>query len=764
MTKDKWKSCQYLNKIGRVLKDGIWALGLNLLLAILVFGYYLIQEQGLFSLSYDFNSQIIPFTKSLLDTLHGDSGLWSWNIDLGSNVVTALSYYLLGSPFFWIFSWCKGEQVLYIVGLEYILKYALTGFLSYYYFRRHTEHKILALAGSVLYSFCGFQTVNLLYTIMHDAVAFFPLLLLTFEEMLEKNRRGYFALAVCVNAIVNYYCFIGEVIFLGIYFLLRYLCSDFQYYRKKIWLCMTEGLLGVLMASVLFIPAISSILKSSRVSEGIPISQFFSIGRRDLLQYYISFLYPSEMFMQRSSIYTEDWTSRSAYLPMVSVTLEIAYLLKRKKHDWLKRVLVVMTILMIVPVGNGLFSLFMTNYCRWFYMPIVFMIVASVKVMEDLKVYKVWKVSVAMLALIIVQYLGFEWWNVHKFQLILDRERYHTILIMGMLGIMILLCICVIKKKQIQQKALLISISFFAVLTTSYTCHLYQIFDGSDSFFYQDRIDAINQLEPEEGVRYLTDEDNLSMLGGFSGIHSFISTITGSIPEFWESLGLEKKIFSPIGPTGTNELLSVKYMICEQPVEEYELVETYMAGEAVYYLYQMPYSLNIGYTYDSYLDYEDFILLPKEIRALVMLKTLIVPKQAGETLQGMKKLSVSDVEKLSETDIPKLVELHQEENATDFKIEKDKFSCCISTEAEKYAFFTVPYDKGWSATVNDRRVEMIKVNGFMAIPIEAGDNQIEFTYHDSVFGIAIWISIVSLGVWLFYMYVGKNREKIWKIR
>lgn len=758
MIMDTRKRSHYIGNKGKILKDGIQALGLNFLLAILVFGYYIIKEQGLFSLSYDFNSQIIPFTKLLLDALHEERGLWSWNIDLGSSIVSALSYYLLGSPFFWLFSRCSGNQVLYIVGLEYIVKYAVTGVTSYYYFKRHTDNKILALVGSVLYSFSGFQTVNILYTIIHDAVAFFPLLLISFEAMLENNKRGWFALAVCVNAVVNYYCFIGEVVFLIIYFLLRYLCSDYRYYIKKIWLCIWEGLLGVLMASVLFIPAILSILKSSRISEGIPISQFLSIGRRDLLQYFMSFIYPSEMFMQRSSIYTEDWTSRSAYLPLISVTLEIAYLIKRNKHDWLKRMLVVMTILMILPVGNGLFSLFTTNYCRWFYMPIIFMIVASLKVMDNLKEYKVWIISLAMITLITMQYLGFEWWNVHKFQLILIRERYNMIIAMGMVGAFILLGICIIKSKQTQQKVLLIAISAFAIITTSYTCNLYQVFDGLDSDFYADRIATIDQLESEDGVRYLTDEDNLSMLGGFSGINSFISTITGSIPEFWESLGLEKKIFSPIGPAGTNELLSVKYMICEQPVEEYQLVEAFLQNEVMYYLYQMPYYLNIGYTYDTYLSYDDFMVLPEEIRAIVMLKTLIVSEQDNERMQGMRKLQIADIENLSESDIPMIVEEHGKENATEFKIGKDKFTCEVNAEKEKYAFFSVPYDKGWRAQVNGKDVDVIKVNGFMAIPVEEGNNQIEFYYYDEIFCLSILLSMISFCVWALYMYRSKVGE------
>lgn len=742
----------------RFMSDGFIALALNFFLAVVVFGFSIWKEKGLFSLSYDFNSQMIPFTKLTLDVLHGENGLWNWNIDLGNSIISSMSYYTLGSPFFWLFGWCKGEQVLYVIGLEYIVKYAVAGLTSYYYFKRYTQNKVLAIIGSVLYSFSSFQTTNLLFLIFHDAVAMFPLLLIAFEEMLENDRRGWFALAVFINAIVNYYCFIGEIVFLVLYYIFRYLCSDFKCYSRKLGLCIGEGILGIVMASVLFLPSIICVLKNSRVAEGIPFSSFLSISRRDILQYFMAFMYPSEMLMQRSSIYSEDWTSKSAYLPMIGITLEVAYFLKRKKHDWLKRVLIVITILMILPVGNGLFSLYTTNYCRWFYMPIIFMILASIKTMEDLKGYKASFVSIGVFALMLVQYGVFWWWDANKFELILIKDRFQAIIFLGIFGVIVLLLICMIRNHMIQQRVLLIAISCYAVITTSYTCNLYQIFDGTDSELYKNRIEAISQLESEDGCRYLTDEDNLSMLGEFSGINSFISTISGSIPEFWESLGLEKKIFSPIGPAGTNELLSVKYMISEQPVEGYQLSEMYTQKGISYYLYQMPYYLNIGYTYDSYLSYDDFMALSEEVRAIAMLRTLVVSEQDFENMQGMKKLQFKDVECLSETDIPMLVEEHRKENATEFEIGKDKFTCKINAQEEKYAFFSVPYDKGWSATVNGKDVNIIKVNGLMAIPIESGDNQIEFYYFDKIFCLSILLSMVAFCIWAAYMHRSKVGE------
>ena len=144
-----------------------------------------------------------------------------------------------------------------------------------------------------------------------------------------------------------------------------------------------------------------------------------------------------------------------------------------------------------------------------------------------------------------------------------------------------------------------------------------------------------------------------------------------------------------------------------------------------------------------------------------MLKTLIVSEDDIGKLQGMTKMQISDMLSLSEADIPALVEEHRPENATDFVINKDKFACQINSQKEQYAFFSVPYDHGWRATVNGKETEIIKVNGLMAIPVEAGNNLIEFYYFDRLLFASGLISILSLGILAFYMYRTKNKiEKV----
>lgn len=743
MDKQMYK-CKYKEYIGAF----IW----NLILAVITFGFFLIKENGLFSLSYDFDSQIIPFTKLSLDAIHSGSGVWSWNLDLGADIVKVMGYYGLGSPFFWLFSWNKGTNVLYILGWQYVLKYTIAGFSSYCYLRKYANKKETALIGSILYAFSGFQTINLMFFIFHDAVALFPFMLLAFEEMVENDKKWWFAFTVFFNAAVNYYCFIGEVIFLILYFGIRYLLLDWKRYIKILGRCILEGCLGIGMASVIFIPSILNVIQNSRVADGISLQTFWNISKREIMQYIMAFILPSEMSMGRSCIYVEDWTSRSAYLPMIGVTLEVAYLLKKNKKDWLKCWLILMTILMIVPIGNGIFALFTTNYCRWFYMPVLFMILASVKTMDEWNEYPVSFAAIVMILVTLGQYFLFHWWDRNKFPLIFNEQRYTILTITAALGIAVLIiCKFMLKTERTRNRLLLYGVSIFAIATTVYTCGLYQRFDNKDSYSYQNRINMLNEIGKDinDSYRVLTSEDNISMIGEFKGINSFISTISGSIPEFWEALGLEKVIFSPEGPDGTNELLSVGYYLTQNEDNNGKLVKAYEEGSEKYYLYQMENSLNIGFCYDSYIVRSEFERLEPSVRALTMLRTLVIDDAyEQEVSKCLKKDSISICEKLTKEDIPDLVSAHKKENVYDFYTGADKFGCRIEVDSPKYVFFSVPFDKEWSAVVNGNNVDILNVNGLMAVPVETGENMIEIKYNNNLLKCVIVVSVVFWVIWI----------------
>ena len=194
-----------------------WALKafvLNLVIGILGLGWTMLLKGGLFSVAGDFNVQQIPFAMYANDAIKSGNVIWDWSLDLGSNFIGGMTFYILGNPSFWLSLLFPSDLFMYVVGWLYILKYAFAGFTAYLWIRRFVRHPEYALTASVMYAFSGFMNENLLFYHFHDVAALFPLLLITFDMLMEEKKKGPFIFAVCLNAIVNYFFFFGEVYFL----------------------------------------------------------------------------------------------------------------------------------------------------------------------------------------------------------------------------------------------------------------------------------------------------------------------------------------------------------------------------------------------------------------------------------------------------------------------------------------------------------------------------------------------------------------------
>ena len=189
----------------------------NFLAAFLSLVWFIVKGNGLFMQAYDFNAQEIPFNMLANQAIKSGDVFWNWNIDIGSDFVETFSFYNLGSPFFWITLLFPADAFPYLIAWIYMLKYAAAGLFSYIYIHRFVKNEKAALIGSMLYAFSGFQCCNLLFYHFHDVVALFPLMLIGLEKLQTENKKGVFALSIFVNALLNYFFFIGEVLFIIVY-------------------------------------------------------------------------------------------------------------------------------------------------------------------------------------------------------------------------------------------------------------------------------------------------------------------------------------------------------------------------------------------------------------------------------------------------------------------------------------------------------------------------------------------------------------------
>ena len=129
--------------------------------AACLFVPYIIMSEGYFTFYGDFNAQQIPFYIHCHEMIKSGKFFWDFGTDLGSNFIGSYSFYLLGSPFFWLTIPFPSAFVPYLIAPLLILKFALCALTAYLYIRRFTRTPAAAQIGALLYAFSGFSIYNI---------------------------------------------------------------------------------------------------------------------------------------------------------------------------------------------------------------------------------------------------------------------------------------------------------------------------------------------------------------------------------------------------------------------------------------------------------------------------------------------------------------------------------------------------------------------------------------------------------------------------
>ena len=311
---------------------------------------------------------------------------FSWATDLGSGAMNAYSFYLYGSPFFWFSLLFPRQWLPYLMVPLLVLKFAAAGGGAYLYLRRYVQNQNYAVLGAVLYAFSGWGLYNIFFNHFIDVLALFPWMLWALDETIYNGRHGLFAFWVGINLLNNYFFFIGQVLFLIIYFLCKVSTGDFKLTPRLFGHLAFESVLGAALGFVILWPAVLSLLQNPRT---IDLSSGWGFLTYSKPQQYFAILLswilpPDSPYM--TSIWSEGiikWTSMTAYLPLCSLAGAVAYW-QTRQGDSKKRIVGTCAVFALVPVLNsGFYALNSSYYARWFYMPVLILAAMTVNALED---------------------------------------------------------------------------------------------------------------------------------------------------------------------------------------------------------------------------------------------------------------------------------------------------------------------------------------------------------------------------------------------
>ena len=769
------------------------AVGLCALTAAIFFLPFYILDGGFFHYAGDFNSQQISFYRYMNGFVKGagypDSAFagaphntFSWATDLGSGVMNAYSFYLYGSPFFWLSVLLPQSWLPYMMVPLLVLKFGVAGGGAYLYLRRYVKNANYAVLGACLYALSGFAVYNVFFNHFVDVVALFPYLLWALDEAIYENRHGLFAFWVAVNLLNNYFFFVGQVIFLCIYFVCKLTAKDFRLTGRKFGHLLWESVLGVAMGCLLLFPAVLSLLQNPRT---IDLSSGWGFLTYAKVQQYLAILLswilpPDSPYL--TSVWSEGvikWTSMTAYLPLCSLAGAMAYW-RSRKSDSKKRIVAVCAVCALVPVLNSAFyALNSSYYARWYYMPTLILAAMTVNALEDPDIdldapaRGIGWIMLATLVFAVVPVQD-DTTGTWSFGVLKNPGQFFAVLGFGLLGLALYRYLCGIWRQNSRfAQRMTAAVLVFACVFTMVHIGIGKFGQWhTDSDLVEQDKNALllkNDL-PEGDYRIDTYKihDNIGMWLDKSCLQYFGSTAAPSILSFYPGLGVKRDVRSE--PEITNYalrgLLSVEYLITtpekrESFEDEADEGWTYLADVDGYTLYHNDNYVPMGFAYDYYVTEATYQTSIKTLRSNLLMRALVLTDedvaQYGKYLTELSEDMLNDLHYDSYTQDCADRRAH---SCSVFQMNNAGFHAEITLDKTNLVFFSVPYDDGFTAYVNGEKTDILRVDeGLMAVLCPAGASSIDFVYQAAGLSASRVVTAVAIPVWVVYVAYFVRRKR-----
>lgn len=777
--------------------------------AFFIFLPFLVVDRGLFQYCGDFNGQQIPFYTYMNGFVKHSAGQWSWETDLGSSAVNAYAFYLCGSPFFWLTTLMPQAWVPYSMVPMFLVKFGTAGLGAYWYLRRYASADHWAVIGACLYTLSGFTVYNTFFNHFVDCVALFPFLLCALDKTVYDDARGVFAPMVAVNLLNNYFFFAGQIVFLFVYFFSKVLAGEYRVTAKRFGRLAFESLLGVAMGCALLWPAALCLKDNPRT---VDLSSGFGFLMYGRVQQYFAIL--SSLFLPPDPTYLPNiftdavikHTSMTAFLPVVSCAGVWAYL-KAKPKTALSKILWACLVMALVPVLNSSFyALNSSYYARWYYMPVLMMCAATMRALQDGRieladgVRPVAVVTALFAVFALVPKCEEGVWSIGVVQ---RQPQFWLTYLTAVLGLLLFYGALRMRREKNFPRALLACILGFSVFYAVVHIALgkFPQWEGDAAYRAQCTVAAKEADLPDDHF-YRIDAygcyDNIGLWMERPVLQCFNSVVTPSIMDFYPRMGVKRDVSSKPEQHlyALRGLLSVEYVMMPRGQMEAFAGEDGAAGyvydheDDTFAYYRNPDYVPMGFAYDKY------ILLEEEpdgeadgetrtgdggawdADGAAQTDGQLTEAEKSVTLMGLAESSRSNmllraialteeqIERYGAWLAPAAREdtygLTYEAYAQDaaarramacdaFEADGTGFTAHITLKNENLVFFSVPYDAGFSATVNGAPAPVERVNGGLcAVPCGAGENTIVFTYQTPGLRLSAAISLVALLVWAAY--------------
>lgn len=769
----------------------------------------------------DYNVQQVPFYILAHRAIKSGELFWNWNVDLGGSMAGDFSFYLLGSPFFWVTLLFNESAIPYLMPVLMALKYAFAATCAYLYIKRYVGRYQYAMIGGFLYAFSGFNACNIVFNHFTDAVAFFPLFLLLFENLMAVDDKKeiaslkisgkpfiLFSLMTAYMSVVNYYFFFGQVLFLVIYFIVRYgLSNKVKTAAVMFARALLSGLLGVCISGFFLMQAFAGLKGNSRLDNFINGYNMLVYPSEKLIWDIFKSLAMLPDIIGKGTLFytgTVKNASLAAYIPMFGISGVIAFfMIFKKKKNWMKTMIVISLVTALLPVFNSAFSMFNSAYyARWFYMPILVMCLMTAIVLERGKTEQFKKGAVAavlyFLLFVVIYFLptindegAVEFFSMTENNSIFLRDLLGT----AILSVMLLLAAFALPKRTVEvrqgksiirKKTLRDTILVGMVIVSCVMSTYIPVRNGSSIISdrgktkWQEQM-LFNTVEVDMSQFCRGEVDststNYDMVWGIPSIHCFLSTVPSEIFDFLKGTGDIKRTVEtniPVSRVGMRAILSARYYMENADISKNRVFHNDEGTRGYVFSYNQNgfdvfENLNfipMGFAYDCYIRESEWDKLEKKEYDYELSRVMILSDEDADEWGEKYQMTELTADYLEQNAINYLEFTDEctKRALTSCKVfETDTHGFGATTtnlQKDSLLFFSVPNTEGFSCQVDWERAPIIKADyGLMAIPVPAGVHEIRVTYTPEGFLSGVVISVFGIVIMAFYITMTKYIKK-----
>lgn len=383
----------------------------------------------------DYYMQEMNFIYNYYDDFHhffktGEFIFFDTSPTLGIDNIAGNAFYGLFNPFNLILLIFPRNSIMTLQGIEMALKLVLAGVFYYKYLGAFNFSEKSKRVGSIAFAFSGYCFSYLWFHFI-DSVCFLPLVLLGIEKVISKRDPRTLLIGFFINGMVNYFFFVIFIMGGFFYAIFRLIQTWKSRTNTENYAALGVGILsfvlGIFLSALTLIPGLLLAKTMPRVSNGdsyleniknakgfkellVAIFTFPDSHTHNYVTPLLNFLFMADGCYY-SNLLNVNWydnfqASLYATTPLLLLFfVGIIYSFRKKKVSYIVGILLNL-LLVLSPIGYYMFTGFSVGYARFFILPLSFMIVFDLIILENRREIAKYYLDIAFVVVILLEALS----------------------------------------------------------------------------------------------------------------------------------------------------------------------------------------------------------------------------------------------------------------------------------------------------------------------------------------------------------------------